>query len=201
MSHARHAAIGRRAVALIQQGGRERATRGYALLLQLTLAGDAEALNTAGTLLSYNIGLKCPPELAFACFVAAARQGDVAAEYHVALGYLYGEGTRRDVAKGVRLLRAASRKGSHDAQNALGWCYRSGTGLRKNVVKAFELTRDAAEAGVPSAQFDHGLDLLRGIGTEKDVTAAKRWIRRAARAQDAGALQFVARHARMFRVP
>ena len=179
-----------------------RAPRGYARLLEMVLNGDAEALSSIGSLLKYGVGLRCAPEFTFACYLAAAKRGNPGAQYNLASVLIEGDGTTRDVKKGLRLLRTARRNGSSEATNYLGFCYRTGEGVKKDPRRGFALSLEAAEAGVAAAQHDVGMCFLTGTGVEKDPAAARRWISRAARGGDRHAQEYLEQtHRRRARRP
>lgn len=90
---------------------------------------------------------------AFAWYRKAADAGDGDALVEVAVRYLRGRGVRKDLPRGVALLRRAIRSsritesGRDDAKYHLGLCYLRGTGVPMSVSRARKWLVEANRAG------------------------------------------------------
>jgi|WetSurMetagenome_2_1015567.scaffolds.fasta_scaffold42444_3 uncharacterized protein len=184
------------AVRKIQRGNAEALLSGYSDLLRSVLDGDADALNTIGTFLTYGIGVERMPLLARACYVAAARCGSVGALYNLASVLIGSQDGHQSIADGLKLMRRARRRGSPEAAEYLGYCYLKGIGVGIDAKRAFRLFREAAEAGVASAMNSLGRCYALGLGTAADAKLGRQWTANAARHGDAAALRLLARRRR-----
>jgi len=82
----------------------------------------------------------------------AADQGDVDAQYNLAVYYKNGKGVSQDHAKATEWFRKAAEQGDAEAQNMLGNSYLNGAGVKQDNSKAAEWWRKAATQGHAKAQ-------------------------------------------------
>ncbi|MGH8809886.1 MAG: tetratricopeptide repeat protein [Noviherbaspirillum sp.] len=105
----------------------------------------------------------------------AALQGNVEAQYNVALKYDKGIGVTRDYRQAVSWYRNAAEQGHREAQYNLAGMYDSGQGIAKNNRYALDWYRKAAEQGNPDAQFNLGMMYVGGEGVPRDPIQAYKW--------------------------
>src|SRR5436305_12141304 len=79
--------------------------------------------------------------------VAAAQEGDAAAQTYLARCYQTGQGVKQDDAEAVRWFRRAAEQNDSTAQCYLGFCYQMGTGVPQELREAARWFREAAEQG------------------------------------------------------
>ena len=101
--------------------------------------------------------------------------------------YLEGQGSQKDIRKGLECYKKAAEKGSLEAQLALGDRYRQGTEVEKDEQEAFRWYWQAAGQGNVDAQFWLGYAYAQGKGVEQDYEEAMKWYRKAAAQGNAGA--------------
>ena len=94
--------------------------------------------------------------------------------------YLEGQGSQKDIRKGLECYKKAAEKGSLEAQLALGDRYRQGTEVEKDEQEAFHWYWQAAGQGNVDAQFRLGYAYDHGKGVEQDYKEAMKWYRKAA---------------------
>lgn len=109
-----------------------------------------------------------------------AEQGDIVAQFEMALIFANGEGAPQDDAEAVKWYRRAADQGLAEAQYNLGFMYQNGRGLPKDESRAVMWFRKAADQGLWQAQYDLGVNLSEGRGVPKDEVAAVKWYRMAA---------------------
>jgi hypothetical protein len=86
-------------------------------------------------------------------FRLAAKQGDAAAQCHLAYSFESGEGVAQDQAEAVRYFRLAAEQGDADAQFSLGDCFENGEGVAQDWSEAVRYYRlAAAQTGALSAE-------------------------------------------------
>jgi len=110
------------------------------------------------------------PREAFHWFRLAAEQNLPAAQYHLGLCYLRGEGTAVDEARGLELIRSAADQGFDEAIHDLVDLYTQGIGTPRNL----------ADQPIPLLERRHNwisvaCRLENGIGTERDLVKAARY--------------------------
>ncbi len=92
----------------------------------------------------------------------AARAGDARAQYIVGMMYLFGDGTRQDIAAAVRWLEPSAARGMPQAMVALAQLHDVGQGVALNPDQANRLRQRAAQAGDATARGQLADDLKRG---------------------------------------
>lgn len=93
--------------------------------------------------------------------------------------YLGGQGSQKDIRKGLECYKKAAEKGSLEAQLALGDRYRRGTEVEKDEQEAFRWYWQAAGQGNVDAQFWLGYAYDHGRGVEQDYKEAMKWYQKA----------------------
>ena len=110
-----------------------------------------------------------------------AEQGNVHAQYTLALIYKDGTGVAQDHAEALRWFRKAAEQGYADAQNALGVVYALGAwGVPQDFVESVEWHMRAATQGHAGAQVSLGARFEHGDGVPRDYAVAVLWYRLAA---------------------
>ena len=109
-----------------------------------------------------------------------ANQGNVYAQYNVALMYIGGWDVKRDYAKAAEWCRKAADNGYAKAQSYLGYMYAHGLGVKQNYSKAVELYRKVAEQGNDVAQNNLGYMYQHSLGVKQDYAKAAELYRKAA---------------------
>ena len=94
--------------------------------------------------------------------------------------YLEGQGSQKDIRKGLECYKKAAEKGSLEAQLALGDRYHKGTEVEKDEQEAFRWYWQAAGQGNVGAQFWLGYAYDYGKGVKVDYEEAMKWYRKAA---------------------
>ena len=108
--------------------------------------------------------------------------------------YLEGQGSQKDIRKGLECYKKAAEKGSLEAQLALGDRYRQGTEVEKDEQEAFRWYWQAAGQGNVDAQFWLGYAYDDGKGVEQDYEEALKWYRKAAAQGNAAAQNIIGLH-------
>lgn len=108
--------------------------------------------------------------------------------------YLEGQGSQKDIRKGLECYKKAAEKGSIEAQLALGDRYRQGTEVEKDEQEAFRWYWQAAGQGNVDAQFWLGYAYDDGKGVEQDYEEAMKWYRKAAAQGNAAAQNIIGLH-------
>ena len=81
-----------------------------------------------------------------------AQSGDARAQYIAGMIYLFGDGTRQNIAEAVRWLQPSARAGMPQAMVALAGLYDVGQGVPFDANRAMQLRQQAARAGDPTAR-------------------------------------------------
>lgn len=82
----------------------------------------------------------------------AARGGDIRSQYIVGMMYMFGQGTRQNLAEAVRWLNSSAEGGLPHAMVALAGLYDVGQGVPFDPARALQLRQKAARLGNPTAQ-------------------------------------------------
>ena len=106
---------------------------------------------------------------------ALAEQGDVDAQYNLALMYRKGEGVPENDAEAVKWYRKAADQGYAKAQYNLGFMYANGDGVPENDAEAVKWYRKAAEQGHANAQSNLGFMYANGDGVPENFVHAYVW--------------------------
>ena len=108
-----------------------------------------------------------------------ANQGDVRAQYQLAVSHADGDDLAGLTAAVEWYLRAA-KQGYAPAQYNLGHTYLHGRGVAQDAAEAFRWFGKAASQEVPEAQFNLALMHMEGLGVEKNPIKAVGWALQAA---------------------
>ena len=103
-----------------------------------------------------------------------------AAQYHLALLYLDGEGVRKDFEAAGKWFKAAAEKGDVDSMYNYALMLESGRLGDPDLPEAVKWMRKSAEAGVLPAKVSMGLLAFNGRGMERSDSEAFRWFKQAA---------------------
>lgn len=146
----------------------------YALYLQESEKGNAEAYLQLG-LLSYK-GKGCEKDYvkAFECFEKAnIKLSNGRTKYEIANCYLHGFGVKKNVRKGFRLLKIAASDKEPIGKSLLLliYCYINGIGTHKNITEAkklMNLLSEKSEGCRDGINFYKGIIFYHGIGVKKN---------------------------------
>jgi uncharacterized protein len=120
--------------------------------------GDANAQALLGALYASGSIGRINRRAAFNWYKRASDSGLANGQYDLGLMYLLGEGTRKSVATGMRLLRAAAAQDYNIAQEALGQIYEFGAhGVKKSIANAERWYQAASRNGNNRARFSLGM--------------------------------------------
>ena len=119
---------------------------------------------------------------AFACFLSAAKGGDIDATNMVGRCYENGWGTARDFARAAQHYRVAAEAGLAWAQYNLGHLLLGGNGVARDRADAFHWYSRAAAQGHERAMNLVARCHEEGWGCPRDLAAAREWYRRSAEA-------------------
>jgi TPR repeat protein len=106
---------------------------------------------------------------AFSRMLKLAQAGDNRAQYDVAMMYVQGIGTKKDLEVGFGWMIEAGKSGNVGAMNELGAIYESGVGAARNLGVAFQWYMRAAKSNDAVGLFNAANMLSRGIGVPQDV--------------------------------
>jgi len=109
-----------------------------------------------------------------------AGEGQVQAQYNLAVCYATGDGVPQDYKRAVQWYQKAAGQGHMNAQYNLALCYASGNGIQQDYKQAAFLYYRAAEQGQVAAQYNLGVCYERGLGVSKDDRQAVCWYQKAA---------------------
>ena len=116
---------------------------------------------------------------ALKCFIKAAEQGYVVAQYELGSRYRFGEGVPQDYSKAIKWLRKAAEQGNDFAQAELGSIYLNGEGTTQDYDEAKKWLQKAAEQGNRNALTNIGNMYKLGKGVEKNIDISKQYIEKA----------------------
>jgi len=108
-----------------------------------------------------------------------AEQGNVEAQYRLAIMAQNGLGMVVNTKEAERWMRAAAETGFDLAQHGLGFMYLQGECVEQDYAQAIKWFSLAAEQGLAGAQTTLGNMYEEGHGVEKDLDEAKRWYAKA----------------------
>ena len=126
---------------------------------------------------------KASPDLGkvFSMLQKADQGGDPRAAYALGTWWLHGHYVKKDVRKGLQLIRAAASANVSDALFDLAVSFELGNGMPKNDEKAALSYLQAALNGDEQAFFEVGRCYYYGIGFRKDRGLARVWLEKAKR--------------------
>lgn len=103
------------------------------------------------------------------------------AMHGLAVYYINGTGTPKNLDKAIELLRRSMKKKFSPAYVLMAYLYLNGLGVPKDPAMAFSLWKAAAAMGDGEAQLKLGLAYSGGIGTPKNLYLSYMWLSAAAR--------------------
>jgi len=110
----------------------------------------------------------------------AARNGDPAAAYEIAVRFADGHGIAASTADAARWFERAARAGLAPAQFRLGSAYEKGQGVKKDLEKARQNYAAAAAQGNAKAMHNLAVLYAEGLSGKPDFGAASQWFKKAA---------------------
>jgi TPR repeat protein len=131
-------------------------------------------------------------EWALPIFSRLAEEGDLEAQYHLALMYYHGEGMKPDLKAAFAWRLRAAKSGHAGAQADLGVMYDNGEGTKVDRREAARWYQASAEQDNPIGQRNLALSYLRGEGVSKDAQLAFKWFNVAAKNGDERSHRYVA---------
>lgn len=112
--------------------------------------------------------------------IAAAENGDPAAQCALGACFESGAGMLKDLDQAAKWYRRAAAQGDAMAECALASCYERGQGVKKDLAEAAKFYTQAAEQGYTRAQLKLGAFYAEGTGVAKDLAQAYKWYQPAA---------------------
>ena len=109
-----------------------------------------------------------------------AAEGDLDAQYDLAVCYEEGAGIDQDMDEAMKRFRRAAEQGHADAQNKLGAAYAYGIHVPQDYDEAVKWYEQAAEKGQVDAQYALGMTYCYGIGVNPNASVAIGWYEKAA---------------------
>ena len=116
----------------------------------------------------------------FSSLKKLAESGDIIAQYHVGMMYIYADDIERDLSVGVKWLERAASNNYTLAVVNLANLYFWGYGVEKSDILGFEYLKKGAELGNTDAQFMLSQKLLDKESRYYDCDEGLRWIKVAA---------------------
>jgi len=113
-------------------------------------------------------------------YLDGAQQGDIAAQYDLALMLEAGQGVAKDDAQALRWFQAAADQGLADAQARVGNFYLEGRVVQQDFTLALKWFRMAADQGNARGQERVGYMYQVGYEVPRDAAQAAAWFRKAA---------------------
>jgi TPR repeat protein len=115
-------------------------------------------------------------------FLPSVMEGDINAQFYLALMYEKGAGVPQDPFKAFKWYNLAAEQGNPEAMFKLGVYYYDGSGgAAKDAEQALSWFGEAAGEGITPAQFNVGLIHAKGFGVARDYGLAAKWFRVAAK--------------------
>jgi TPR repeat protein len=131
----------------------------------------------------------------------AAENGDVQAQYRLAMRLILPANGNPDLARGTEWLRKAAESGYAEAEFKLACMHNTGHGMPTNRIEAMRLFLSSAQKGSPDAQFAMGTALTGGMpDVPFDIARALDWFKKAAdqghleSQSTLGAIYYMGRH-------
>lgn len=109
-----------------------------------------------------------------------ADQGDMHAQYHLAMLYDFGLGTEENDVEAARWCRKAAEQGHAEAQYTLGQTLRLGESVAPDMKEAFTWFMKSARQGNPDAEHALSVCYQEGDGVKASETEARKWRQMAA---------------------
>ena len=123
--------------------------------------------------------LKDLTESDFAAIKIQAEQGDLEAQFQVALAYAYGSPVPRNDLSASQWMQKSAGGGFASAMANLGLMYQEGRGVPEDPKLALEWMEKAAELHNADGEFYLAHTYERGVGVARDPAKAVEWYKRA----------------------
>lgn len=171
---------------LLGRGTNRDVESGLAQMNALAKDGDSDALNLLGALYQRGIGglLQADPARAYGYFSKSSDAGSVIGSVRAGEMMVRGQGTAKNVASGLALVRAAADAGSSDALMSLGTLMADGSTGTFDAPEAVRAYEKAAVLGRPEALVRIGDIYRQGGPIPVDSGKAFEFYRRAGLAGD-----------------
>jgi len=147
-----------------------------ALLLSISLIFSSGMTSSAQ---DFEKGLRAAQSGDFATalkeWTPLAEQGDVDAQYNLALMYTDGKGVTQDYKEAFNWFRKAAEQGFGNAQHNIAVTYADGKGVVQDYKEAVNWFRKAAEQGDGDAQVNLGAMYALAQGVVQDYVYAHMW--------------------------
>ena len=115
-------------------------------------------------------------------FLPSVMEGDINAQFYLALMYEKGAGVPQDTFKAFKWYNLAAEQGSAEAMFKLGVYYYDGSGgAAKDTQQALSWFGDAAGEGIAAAQYNFGLMHAKSLGVARNYVLAAQWFQVAAK--------------------
>lgn len=136
--------------------------------------------------------MKLPLEQTVQSLELRAEQGDMDAQYQLAVRYIYGNGVKENLEKAAVLLEQAAEQGHVEASYDLGVCYHYGHGVEVDLRTAYELYLRAAWLGYGKGYTMVGEFYAEGICVRQNYPEAVKWFHSAMKSGDPAAMGYAA---------
>jgi TPR repeat protein len=143
-------------------------------LTEAAEAGDSKAQLLLGLAYFYGQAAAQDPRLANQWLSKAADQGDVLAQYQLAVNHS-AQDTQPDATEAVKWFTKAAQQGHTEAQFRLGTHYLIGIGVAQDGNAAAQWFRKAADQNHAEAQWALGTLYQKGFGVAKSSSEAAKW--------------------------
>lgn len=141
---------------------------GCASMHGLSARADREAADKAFVLKNY--------KEASERYMAAAENGDAAAQYRIGQMLASGQGIKKNNQEAGKYILLSADQGFGPARmTAAAWLLSGKNGIPKDEKKAADYLLKEAEEKNPAAMFSLGCLYAKGLGVEKDANAASKW--------------------------
>lgn len=143
--------------------------------------GNSDAQFELGhSLIAGSAGGSASPQTGYPWIQAAAKNGNVQAQYEAGICNLNGVGTSKNEKNAVAYFEMGAKQGNAKSQYMLGKCLAQGSGTEKNDYRAVEMFKSAAIQGVPEASYEYALCCRDGRGCDVNKSAAWQYFCKAA---------------------
>ena len=142
----------------------------------------------------YYIGLRGEKnlQLGIDLLKQSAKQGDVYAQYQLAVALIKGLRVEKNLQLGIELLKQSADQNFAPAQHKLGRAYYEGIWIKQKLPLARELLIKSALQGHVPALYELGIMLIKGLGGGKNLHLGMELLRRSAAQGYALALDWLA---------
>ena len=154
--------------------------------------GDSNGLYNLGMCKLNGYGCERNENLAFQCFLTAAKDGHPEAINNLGGFYRDGIVVRKNLEAAAKWFEKSAELGNDYGELNFALALQRGEGVAKDEARAAELLKHAAQQGNPEAMDAYGQCLGRGVGVKADPLAAVAWFERSAAGGFPGAMDSLA---------